>query len=420
MSKLIELRNSRAETIEEMESILDAAKKEERDFSDEEETRYDELEQTLDTLAADIDKEQKKEDRSALLAAEKENLKKIEKRSPRIEIGVGDEGEFRNLGEFFATVAGNPTDNRLQELRVQQMKNGVGGGFAVPDQFRETLMMVDPQMAIVRPRATVIPAGEPPDATLTMPALDQGSGQNMYGGVQVYHQGESVTLTESTLALRQVELKPKKLTAYMTASNELLNNWSAASMVIPSLMQKAMTGAEDTDFLQGDGVNKSQGVINSPAAIQYSRATANQISFADVLGMYARHKVIGGQPAWVTSQTCIPQLAQIADSSSANIWVQSAAPGLPPSLMGFPVLFADRSPALGSKGDLMLVDLTAYLVKDGSGPTVAVSEHFRFQNDEVAFRIVKNVDGQSWLNEPIQLEGSTANTVSPFVVLDTP
>ena len=174
MSKLIELRNSRAETIESMESILELAQKEDRDFSEEEETRYNDLEQKLDALAADIEKEQKKEDRSSLLAAEKESLKKLEKRTPRIEIGVGDEGEFRNLGEFFATIAGNPSDNRLQELRVQQMKNGVSGGFAIPEQFKPELMMVDPQMSIVRPRATVIPAGSPPDATLTMPALDQG------------------------------------------------------------------------------------------------------------------------------------------------------------------------------------------------------------------------------------------------------
>jgi hypothetical protein len=28
------------------------------------------------------------------------------------------------------------------------------------------------------------------------------------------------------------------------------------------------------------------------------------------------------------------------------------------------------------------------------------------------------VDGQAWLREPIPLEGSTANTISPFVVLN--
>ncbi len=53
------------------------------------------------------------------------------------------------------------------------MDNGASGGFAIPPQFRETLLQVTPQQSIVRPRAQVIPAGSPPDAPVTMPALDQ-------------------------------------------------------------------------------------------------------------------------------------------------------------------------------------------------------------------------------------------------------
>src|SRR4030042_917212 len=120
------------------------------------------------------------------------------------------------------------------------MKNGTSGGFAVPDQFREQLLKVEAQASTIRPRATVIPAGDPPDAELNMPALDQRASQNMYGGVVIYHQGESDSLTESTFNLRPIKLKPKKITGYMTSSNELLNNWDAASAIIPQLMRTAM------------------------------------------------------------------------------------------------------------------------------------------------------------------------------------
>jgi HK97 family phage major capsid protein len=125
----------------------------------------------------------------------------------------------------------------------------------------------------------------------------------------------------------------------------------------------------------------------------------------------------GSSLVWVTSQTTIPQLTTIADAGSNNLWVQSAAANIPPTLLGIPVLFNERSPALGSTGDLMLCDFSKYLIKDGSGPFVAFSEHFRFQNNEGAFRITWRVDGQSWLSEPIPLEGSTSNTVSPFIIL---
>jgi len=422
MSKLLELRTKKAESITAMEALLKLVEDESRDFTEDEETRYSELESGLDELDTQIKAEEVKEERAQKIEREKEELKKLKPLPTNTRIEPGDNPEWRSFGEFLHAVRtndpNNPADKRLQESRVQQMKNGTSGGFAIPDQFRPELLMVDPQAAVIRPRATVIPAGSPPDSEISMPALDQSASQNMYGGVTIYHQGESDSITESSMTIRKIALKPNKLTGYMTASNEVLNNWDAAGALIPRMMRTAMTGAEDTDFMTGDGVNKSVGLLNLAAGIDYSRATASQIAYADVYNMMARFRQIGASPVWITSRTTYPQLVQIADASSRAIWQASAVEGMPDRLMGYPVVFADRSPALGSKGDLMLCDLSAYLIKDGSGPAVAVSEHFRFQNDEVAFRLTWHVDGQSWLNGPIALEGSTSNTVSPFVILN--
>jgi len=94
-----------------------------------------------------------------------------------------------------------------------------------------------------------------------------------------------------------------------------------------------------------------------------------------------------------------------------------AAGPAPSTLLGYPLLFSERLPALGTKGDLSLVNLAYYLVKDGSGPFFARSEALYFLSNRTVFRIVWNVDGRPWLTEPLSLEGSAANTVSPFVVL---
>ena len=74
-------------------------------------------------------------------------------------------------------------------------------------------------------------------------------------------------------------------------------------------------------------------------------------------------------------------------------------------------------PALGSKGDLVLADLSYYMIKDGSGVFVDLSEHIYFTSDKSVFRVIWNVDGNAWLTEPLKLEGSSTSTVSPFVVL---
>jgi HK97 family phage major capsid protein len=182
-------------------------------------------------------------------------------------------------------------------------------------------------------------------------------------------------------------------------------------------MRLAVIGTEETAFYNGNGVARPLGVLSSAASVDRNRATANQISYADIVAMYAKLKM-GGSPVWIASQTCIPQLCTIADASSHNLWVQSAAPGIPPTLLGIPVLFHDRSVALGTRGDLILADLSYYVIKNGSGPFVMASEHVYFTSNRTVIKIFWNVDGKPWLDEPLPLEGSTTNTVSPFVVLN--
>lgn len=403
-----EMRSRLKEIADELSQIV-----EKEEMTEEDEARFDELETESKDLETKIEAEEASDARKQRAAQLKDKTSKPIDGAPGLRTHK-DEKDFRNIGEFFHAIANDPKG--LVDQRLQQMKNGNTGGFAIPEQFMSTLMSVQDTMAVVRPKATVIPAGDPPDAAMSIPVLDQRSGSNRRGGVTVTHDGESDQLTESTANLLQVKLQPKKLTAYMTASNELLNNWAAASSLIPDLMQRAITAQEDTDFLTGDGVNKALGVTNSPAAINVARATANQIAYGDIIGMMARFKDGMGSPVWLANKTTLPQLYQIGDGTN-NILIMNAAATAPTSLMGYPLIWTDRLPGLGTRGDLMLVDLSAYLIKDGSGPTVAISEHFRFQNDEVAFRIVKRVDGQPWLSEPIVQEGTT-NTESPFIVLN--
>lgn len=424
MDKLKELQMEKAKSVEEMRAILSKSEDEKRDITDEEEKRYDELDSSLD----DLDKKIAREER--LLSNEKA-MKEIRKKAPEgslevegdIEVKTPEQEEFRNIGELIWTMKNVPTDERFaahrKEQRVSQMKNGTSGGFAVPDQFMPNVLSLTPQEAIVRPRANVIPAGSPPDATVKITALDQTASANRYGGIEISHEDESSDIPETNMKILRIELKPKKLTAYVTISNELLNNWDAASPFIQNQMRLAMINASEADYLNGNGVNKAQGVFGAKATIAYNRATANEIDYADVLNMFARLRM-NAAPVWVASQTTIPQLGTIADAGSNNLWVQSAGPGLPPTLLGIPVMFYERSPALGTKGDLMLADFSQYLIKDGSGPDLAISEHIRFKEDEVAIRLTWRMDGQPWLSEAIPLEGSTSNTISPFVVLDTP
>ncbi len=281
---------------------------------------------------------------------------------------------------------------------------GVEGGFPVPTQFWPAIMQT-PVSALVRPRATVIPPGSPPDSPIDIPTLDTD--------LDVSWIGEGDAKPEDSFALKVATLTPREVAASATVSDKLLRNWAASSTPIETIFKRAVSKAEDTAFLTGSGIGRPLGILNSPAAINVGRAAANLIAYADVTAMLARI-IPGGEPTWIASPTIISQLATLVDAGSHATW-QSYR-----ELFGIPLIFSARLPALGSAGDLMLVDLSYYLIADGSGPFVVASNQSsaaNFTSNKTVIKIFWNVDGQPWLSAPIPLEGSAANTVSPFVSL---
>ena len=331
--------------------------------------------------------------------------------------------QFRDFGEFLQTVKYNPHDQALRakemsdktQKRFMNMGFGANGGFIVPDQFSNQIKMVDDQAAIFRPRAQVIPAGDPPDAAITIPALDQGGANGVYAGVQVTWIAEGAQKPETEPAFREIRLEPNEVAAHVVVTDKLLRNSAAAGALVSSLLRKAIIAAEEDAFLSGNGAGQPLGIIGHPAAIQVARAGAGAIVYNDVVNMYARAK-FGGQLTWIGSQTVLPQLMRMADVGNNLVWQPNAREGAPGTLLGIPFLLNDQSPILGAEGDLILVDLNYYLIKDGSGISISMSEHPLFTQNRTIIKAFWNVDGQPWLSTPL-LARDGVSTVSPFVVL---
>jgi len=412
--KLIELRAKAEEILASMRSMLTKATEEKRDFTDEERAAYDQLDAQSDDLQRDIDRLDKLVAREAELAEKADKPYRVTYKRTN-----NRPSEFRNLGEFLSSVRFDRDDPRLSsvEYREQSMGTGTEGGFALPEQFKPEILQVSPAEAIFRPRCTVIPAGDPPDAKITMTALDQTAGENVYGGIVVAKVAEGGTKSETDLRLKEVSLEPGEVAAYVTVTDKLLRNWQAASGFIGNQLRKAIIGWEDQQLYNGNGIGGPLGVIKAPCRIDVSRTTASQVVAADIRNMIARIKM-GGSYLFVASQTIIPYLSALVDAGSNMIFHSDYTKPIPNTLMGIPLMFHDRSVALGTAGDLILVDMSYYLIKNGSGPFVDASPHVYFTSNKTVIKAFWNVDGKPWLSAPLPLEGSTSNTVSPFVVLN--
>jgi len=86
------------------------------------------------------------------------------------------------------------------------------------------------------------------------------------------------------------------------------------------------------------------------------------------------------------------------------------------TIFGRPVFFTEKVPKLGTTGALSFVDFGFYLIGDRQVMSAMSSPHFKFQNDQTAYRIIERVDGRPWLNSAITPK-NTGPTLSPFVTL---
>lgn len=434
---LKELRAKRTKLVADMRAIIETAEKEDRDLTAEEQAAFDELETKKAELDARIGRAEGLEANEAVLdavvpARSRESAPLSQQQHYRRANEASS--EFESFGEFLAAVRFRPSDQRLNFVEgvgqasaddnglqaEMRMDNDTQGGFMVPQQFRTEILRVDPQAALIRPRAQVIPAGSPPDAGVTMPALDQSGANpaNMFGGVQVNWIGEGDEKPETDAKLGQVSLTPHEVAGFVTITDKLLRNWQASGVFIRNLLSGAVDAAEDYAFMRGTGVNQPLGAINAGAMKYINRATALTVTYADLLNMVSVLLMRGGSPVWSAPQGALPKFATMQDPEGHYIWKPDARDGFAGTLLGYPLRWNNRAPALGVKGDIILADWNYYLIKDGSGPFVAASEHVKFTSNKTVIKIFWNVDGAPWMNAPMKEENGYE--VSPFIGLDVP
>ena len=432
-SMIAALRAQRVDLVDKMKAMLDASEAENRDLSAEEEQAFNELKAQKGALDARIARLEALELDTTALAAVVPGVGRRQGVVPPP--GPSAPREFESLGEFIHAVRFRPNDTRLEyvenvgvadpetgELRGEmRMDADPQGGFMVPPQLRATIMQVQPQDALVRPRAQVIEAGSPPDAGVTLPALDQSGANpgNMYGGVEVNWIGEGEEKPETDAKLSDVSLTPHEVAGFVTITDKLLRNWRAAGSFVEGLLRGAVTSAEEFAFVRGSGVHKPLGVLSAGATKWINRTTANRIVYDDLLGMVAVLLMRGGSsPIWSMAQSALPEIAKLQDPEGHFIWKPDARDGFAGTLLGYPVRWDNRMPAFSQRGGVLLAEWSYYLIKDGSGPFVAASEHVKFTSNKTVIKIFWNVDGAPWLKAPIKEENGYE--VSPFVGLDVP
>jgi HK97 family phage major capsid protein len=141
--------------------------------------------------------------------------------------------------------------------------------------------------------------------------------------------------------------------------------------------------------------------------------------------MWSRLWARGEQAAiWTINRDVLPQLFTMTIGTGATsqpvYMPPTRASGQPyGTIFGRPVISMEQCSTLGTVGDIMLLDLSQYILADKGGINAAQSIHVRFIYDEMTFRFTYRVDGQPAWPQALTPASGSANTLSPFVALQT-
>jgi len=342
---------------------------------------------------------------------------------------------FSNFGEQLQAIftyhssRGVNADSRL--VRAPQGGSEVdptGGGFLVQVDFAAAIWMLAHDMGEILSRVNKIPISSSSNG-LKIPGVDETSRANgsRWGGVSSSWVAEGVNPGASKPKFKLVEFDLKKMMSVAYITDELLQDSTALTGIYgQAFSEEIMFMTEDAIF-EGDGVGKPLGILNSASRVTVGAEVGQKTKTVvkeNIDNIWSRMWSRSRKNAvWLINQDIEPQLFQLNQAVGTGGQLVFMPPGgiaMQPnaSLMGRELHATEYNAALGTEGDISLVDLSQYTLVDKNSVQMASSMHVAFLTDEMAFRITYRVDGKPMWSLPLTpFKGSA--TKSPFVTLAT-
>lgn len=309
--------------------------------------------------------------------------------------------KFHGFG-VFANAVRTRKFNPGNERSISSFSSGSiasDGGYAVPVDFANDIFMRGEGSLV--PYCQVIPSAS---ASINVP-VDEATPWATSGIVASWDdEGSQGTQRKPTLSMAEHRLR--KLRVLVPVTEELVADAPAFNAWFPQAMNRAVAWKMNDAIINGPGVARPLGILNSPALIEVAKAgsqVASTIIDQNIIDMLAR-SLNAMQSVWLANPGAYGQLSNLSkfDPDSGRLAAR-------------PIILTDACAELGNRGDLILANLGGYRLVT-KGPAFHESAHLWFDQDIHAFRLTVRVDGQAILREPTTPANSSI-TRSDFVTL---
>lgn len=428
---LVEIRNKRKALREELDKIearsledIDDAAMERIDAIPVEDAKLRKLEETLEARAAE--RAEPAEDTLDDAIEYHEGLHAVRDRDA--------DRKYGNFGEYLVDVRTAATSrqepkrliaHQEREARALGLSEGVpsDGGFLVGKDDVGGILQHMFTSGQVLNRVRKISVG-PNSNGIRMNGIDETSRANgsRWGGVQAYWENEAGATTKSKPKFKKLNIDLEKVMALYYATDEVLQDTSVLGQVASQAFGDEIRFKVEDAIINGDGAAKPLGVLSSAALVSVTRTTSSEIKSEDIFNMWMRLKANHRSNAvWFINQDCERELFEMVVTDGTvggTVYIPSGGLSASPfgQLMGRPVVPIEFCATKGTVGDVILADLSQYILIDKGGIQEASSAHVQFLTDEMVFRFTYRVNGQPlWNSALTPFKGS--DTQSPFVAI---
>ena len=299
------------------------------------------------------------------------------------------------------------------------------GGFLVGQQRTSTILQRAYETGEVLSRVNPLPIGAGFNGA-KIPAIDETSraDNSRFGGIVSGWLGQGNTLTSGKPKFREIDLKLRKVGAFVYSTDEMnVDSVLFEAWVNQNLPKELQFRVEDS-VINGTGSNQPLGILSSPAVLTVTRASSGHILSDDLREMVNRMWApLWGRAAFLVDQSTLGEFDQLAipigtgGALDPSYKPAGSVPGQKyATYKNIPIIPVEYCAALGTSGDIVLVNLDEYILIDKGGVDQSVSLHVAFLTDEAVYRFMYRVDGQCTWNAALTPK-SGGSTLSCIVKL---
>jgi HK97 family phage major capsid protein len=392
MSKILELREKRAQAWETAKAFLDSKRGSDGLISAEDTAVYEKMEADVVNLGREIDRLERQQAMDLELG---KPLNSPILAKPSVNGGqkTGRASDEYSKA-FWKTMR---SKNSFEVQNALQIGTDSEGGYLVPDEFERTLIEALQEENIFRQLANIITTSSGDRKIPVVASKGTASWVDEEGAIP-----------ESDDTFGQVSIGAYKLATMIKVSEELLND-SVFNLeqYIAKEFARRIGAKEEEAFFVGDGSGKPTGILNATggAELGVTAASATAVTVDEVMDLfYSLKSPYRKNAVFVMNDATVKAIRKLKDGNGQYLWQPSITSGQPDTILNRPVKTSTYVPTIASaKKTIAFGDFGYYWVADRQGRSFQRLNELYAATGQVGFKATQRVDGKLILAEAIKV-----------------